>query len=204
MTQEFDFNKALEQLQSGKALTGEDGVLTPLIKQLTEASLKAELNQHLDSETEPNRKNGSSKKTIKSSVGQFELETPCDRAGTFEPQLVKKNQTKLNDEIDRKILSMYALVMSYRDIRGHVQDMYGIEVSEATITGVTDQLLPELKAWQERQLDSIYPFVWLDAIHYKVKNSGRFVSKAVYTVLGVSIEGKKRIVRALSVRIRRG
>ena len=194
MTQEFDFNKALEQLQAGKALTGEDGVLTPLIKQLTEASLKAELNQHLDSETEPNRKNGSSKKTIKSSVGQFELETPRDRAGTFEPQLVKKNQTKLNDEIDRKILSMYALGMSYRDIRGHVQDMYGIEVSEATITGVTDQLLPELKAWQERQLDSIYPFVWLDAIHYKVKDSGRFVSKAVYTVLGVSIEGKKELL----------
>ncbi len=89
---------------------------------------------------------------------------------------------------------MYALGMSYRDIRGHVQDMYGIEVSEATITGVTDQLLPELKAWQERQLDSIYPFVWLDAIHYKVKDSGRFVSKAVYTVLGVSIEGKKELL----------
>ncbi|MEE4246132.1 MAG: IS256 family transposase [Kangiellaceae bacterium] len=194
MTQEFDFNKALEQLQSGKALTGDHGVLTPLIKQLTEASLKAELNQHLDSETEPNRKNGSSKKTIKSSVGQFELETPRDRAGTFEPQLVKKNQTKLTDEIDRKILSMYALGMSYRDIRGHVQDMYGVEVSEATITGVTDQLLPELKAWQERQLDSVYPFVWLDAIHYKVKDSGRFVSKAVYTVLGVSIEGKKELL----------
>ncbi len=97
------------------------------------------------------------------------METPRDRAGTFEPQLVKKNQTKLTDEIDRKILSMYALCMSYRDIRGHVQELYGIEVSEATITGVTDQLLPELKARQERQLDSIYPFVWLDAIHYKVK-----------------------------------
>ena len=182
MTQEFDFNKALEQLQSGKGLTGEDGVLTPLIKQLTEAALKAELEQHLDTQSEPNRKNGHTKKTVKSSVGEFELETPRDRAGTFEPQTVKKNQTKLSDEIDLKILSMFALGMSYRDMRKHVADFYGIEMSEASITAVTDQLLPKLKAWQERSLDGVYPIVWLDAIHYKVKDSGRFVSKAVYSV----------------------
>ena len=109
MTQSFDFNKALAELQAGKGLTGEDGVLTPLIKQLTEAALKAELEQHLQSETQVNRKNGSTKKTVKSSIGQFELETPRDRAGSFEPQLVKKNQTKLTPEIDEKILSMFAL-----------------------------------------------------------------------------------------------
>ncbi|WP_016954312.1 transposase, partial [Catenovulum agarivorans] len=91
MSQEFDFNKALEQLQSGKKLTGADGVLTPLIKQLTEAALKAEIEQHIESESEPNRKNGTTKKTIKSTHGEFELETPRDRAGTFEPQLIKKN-----------------------------------------------------------------------------------------------------------------
>lgn len=194
MTQDFDFNKALEQLKSGKGLTGKDGILTPLIKQLTEAALKAELEQHLASDPSPNRKNGISKKTLKSPTGQFELETPRDRAGSFEPQLVKKNQTKLTDEIDRKILSMFALGMSYRDIRGHVEDLYGIEVSEATITAVTDQLIPELKEWQSRSLDGVYPFIWLDAIHYKIKDSGRYVSKAIYTVLGVNIEGKKELL----------
>ena len=104
MTQSFDFNKALAELQAGKGLTGEDGVLTPLIKQLTEAALKAELEQHLESETEVNRKNGSTKKTVKSSIGQFELETPRDRSGSFEPQFVKKNQTKLTPEIAQIIM----------------------------------------------------------------------------------------------------
>ena len=194
MTQDFDFNKALEQLQSGKGLTGADGVLTPLIKQLTEAALKAELEQHLNSDPEPNRKNGSSKKTVKSSIGEFELETPRDRAGNFEPQLVKKNQTKLSDEIDRKILSMYSMGMSYRDIKSHVADLYGLELSEASLTSVTDQLIPQLKEWQQRSLDEVYPIIWLDAIHYKIKDNGRYVSKAIYTILGVNLEGKKELL----------
>ncbi|KMT64166.1 IS256 family transposase, partial [Catenovulum maritimum] len=124
MTQEFDFNEALKQLQSGKALVGKDGVLTPLIKQLTEAALKAELEQHLEDDIQPNRKNGSTSKTIKTSTGEFELETPRDRAGSFEPQLIKKNQTKLSEEIDHKILSMFSMGLSYRDIRKHVADLY--------------------------------------------------------------------------------
>lgn len=194
MTQQFDFDKALKALQSGQDLTGENGLLTPLIKQLTEAALKAELDQHLADDEQPNRKNGSSKKTIKTAAGAFELETPRDRAGTFEPQLVKKNQTKLTDEIDRKILSMFALGMSYRDIRSHVQDMYGLEVSEAIISGVTDRLIPELKEWQQRPLEGLYPFVWLDAIHYKVREDGRYVSKAIYTILGLNVEGKKELL----------
>ena len=194
MTQNFDFNKALEQLQSGKGLTGADGVLTPLIKQLTEAALKAELDQHLDSDLEPNRRNGFSKKTVKSSVSEFELETPRDRAGNFEPQLVKKNQTKLSDEIDRKILSMFSMGMSYRDIKSHVADLYGLELSEASLTAVTDQLIPQLKEWQQRSLDEVYPIIWLDAIHYKVKDNGRYVSKAIYTILGVNLEGKKELL----------
>lgn len=190
----FDFNKALDELKSGKGLTGKDGVLTPLIKQLTEAALQAELDQHLETDTETNRKNGYSKKTVSSSVGPFELETPRDRAGNFEPQLVKKHQTKLTPEIDQKILALFSLGTSYRDIRRHIEDIYGIEISEATITAVTDQLIPELKAWQSRELDSVYPFIWLDAIHYKIKDNGRFVSKAVYTVLGVTIEGRKELL----------
>ena len=194
MTKDFDLEQAIKALQSGQDLTGKDGFLTPLIKQITEAALKAELEQHLETDEQPNRKNGSSKKTVKSSVGEFELDTPRDRQGSFEPKLVKKNQTKLTDEIDRKILSMFSLGMSYRDIRGHVEDMYGIDVSEATITSVTDRLIPELKEWQQRPLDALYPFVWLDAIHYKVREDGRYVSKAIYTILGLTIEGKKELL----------
>ena len=191
---DFDFNTALEQLQAGQGLMGKDGVLTPLIKQLTEAALKAEINQHLEQASSPNRKNGVSKKTVKTSVGQFELETPRDREGSFEPQLVKKHQTKLTPEIDQKILGLYALGTSYRDIRLHIEELYGIDVSEATISAVTDQLIPELKAWQSRPLEAIYPFIWLDAIHFKVKDEGRYVSKAVYTILGLNTEGKKELL----------
>lgn len=194
MTNSFDFESALKALQSGKPLNGKDGVLTPLIKQLTEAALQAELEQHLDNCEEPNRKNGSTTKTIKSSSGTFELNTPRDRSGSFDPQLVKKNQTKLTDEIDNKILSMFALGMSYNDMRQHVSDMYGLDVSQATISSVTDRLIPEMKEWQQRPLDEVYPFVWLDAIHYKIKDNGRYVSKAVYSILGLNIEGKKELL----------
>ena len=194
MSQSFDFEQALKALQSGQDLNGKNGILTPLIKQLTEAALKAELDQHLDSDEQPNRKNGSTTKTVKSTSGSFELDTPRDRAGSFEPQLVKKHQTKLTDELDRKILSMYALGMSYQDIASHVSEMYDLDVSHATISAVTDKLIPELKEWQQRPLESHYPFVWLDAIHYKVKDNGRYVSKAVYTILGLNIEGKKELL----------
>ncbi len=194
MSNSFDFETALKALQSGKPLNGKDGVLTPLIKQLTEAALQAELDQHLESCEEPNRRNGSSAKTIKSSSGAFELNTPRDRTGSFEPQLIKKNQTKLTDEIDSKILSMFALGMSYNDMRQHVDEMYGLEVSQATISSITDRLIPEMKEWQQRPLDEVYSFVWLDAIHYKIKDNGRYVSKAVYSILGLNIEGKKELL----------
>jgi len=194
MSEQFDFDKALAALRNGQDLTGKDGILTPLIKQLTEAALKAELEAHLDSDETPNRKNGSSKKTIKSSSGSFELETPRDRAGSFEPQLIKKHQTHLTDEIERKILSLFGLGMSYQDIASHVAELYGLEVSSATISAVTDKLIPELKQWQQRPLQSHYPFLWLDAIHYKVKTEGRYENKAVYTVLGLNLAGKKEIL----------
>jgi len=194
MTQEFDFNKALEALQSGQALTGKDGVLTPLIKQLTEAALGAELDAHLAEEAQPNRKNGRSRKTLKTSSGNVQIETPRDRAGTFDPQLVKKNQSSISAEIEAKILSMYGRGLSYRDISEHVEEMYGIHVSSATLSAVTDKIIDEVKQWQQRPLESHYPFVWLDAIHYKIKENGRYVSKAVYTVLGLNIDGKKDVL----------
>ncbi|QIR16415.1 IS256 family transposase [Shewanella aestuarii] len=190
----FNFNDAVKELQAGKNLNGKDGVLTSLIKQLTEAALQAEIEQNLDNDQQPNRKNGASSKTIKSSVGSFELNTPRDRNGSFEPQLVKKNQTTLSDEIDQKILSMFSMGMSYRDIHKHIEDMYGMNVATGTVSAITDKLIPELKAWLQRPLDSHYPIVWLDAIHYKVKEDGRYVSKAVYTLLALNMQGKKEIL----------
>jgi len=190
----FDMEAALAQLREGKDLTGKDGILTPLIKQLTEAAMQAELDEHLKDKEQPNRKNGSTSKTVKSPAGSFELSTPRDRAGTFEPQLVKKHQTHLTDELERKIIALFSLGTSYQDIRIHIEDLYGIHVSNGTINAVTDKLLPELQAWRERQLEAVYPIVWLDAIHYKIKENGRFISKAVYTILGLNVEGKKELL----------
>jgi len=159
MREEFDFDAALAALQDGRGLTGKDGILTPLIKQLTEAALQAEMDAHLQSARPANRRNGTGRKTIKSTTGSFELATPRDRNGSFEPQMVKKHQTHMSDEIERKIISMFGLGMSYLDIARHIAEIYGLEVSNATISAVTDKLIPEIKAWQSRPLDSHYPFV---------------------------------------------
>lgn len=194
MNNSFDFDQALKELQAGKNLTGKDGILSSLVKQLTEAALTAELDQHLETDPEPNRKNGTSSKTLKHGSGSFELNTPRDRNGTFEPQLIKKNQTTLNDEINTKILSMFSMGMSYRDINKHVEDIYGVNVSTGVISSVTDKLIPELEQWRQRPLDSHYPIVWLDAIHYKVKENGRYASKAIYTILALNMQGKKEIL----------
>jgi transposase-like protein len=194
----FDFNEVLEQFRNGKNLTGKDGLLAPLIKQLTEAALEAEVESHIANDVlsgTRNRKNGVNKKTIKGlSDGSFELETPRDRNGTFEPQIVKKHQTTISNEIEDKILSMYGLGMSYSDISSHIEEIYQVSISTATISAITDKIIDKVKQWQIRPLDSIYPFVWLDAIHYKIKDGGKYVSKAVYTVLGVNMEGKKDIL----------
>ena len=194
MTEPFDFDEALKAVQSGQAISGKDGVLAPLLKQLTEAALEAELESHIADDVVPNRKNGKSRKTLKTSEGRIDLETPRDRAGTFEPQIIKKHQTSVSDEIETKILSMYGRGMSYSDISEHVCEIYGISVSTAAISAITDKIIDTVKAWQQRPLDSHYPFVWLDAIHYKVRVDGRYQSRAVYTVLGLNIEGKKEVL----------
>jgi len=138
MREEFDFDAALTALQGGQGLTGKDGILTPLIKQLTEAALQAEMDAHLQADAPSNRKNGFGRKTIKSTTGSFDLATPRDRDGSFEPQLVKKHQTHMSDEIERKIISMFGLGMSYLDIAGHIAEIYGLEVSNAAISAITD------------------------------------------------------------------
>jgi transposase-like protein len=197
MTQEeigFDFSAALKAIQEGKPLLGREGILTPLIKNLTEAALEGELDSHLGQQISVNRRNGKSRKTIKSLNGNFELQTPRDRAGSFSPQLVKKHQTTLNDEIEQRIIAMYGLGMSYQDISGHLQEIYGLEVSTGTLSAITDKIIQTVKEWQARPLASIYPIVWLEAIHYKVRENGKVVSKAVYTILGVNLEGRKEVL----------
>ena len=195
---EFDFDEILEEFRSGKKLTGKGGLLAPLIKQLTEAALEAEVESHIANDVlsgTKNRRNGVNRKTIKgTSDGTFELETPRDRNGTFEPQIVKKHQTTISDEIEEKIISMYGLGMSYRDISSHLEDIYQVSISTATISTITDKIITKVKEWQARPLEALYPFVWLDAIHYKVKDGGKYISKAVYTILGVRIDGKKEIL----------
>jgi transposase-like protein len=195
---EFDFDEILKEFRNGKKLTGKGGLLAPLIKQLTEAALEAEIESHIADDVlsgRKNRRNGSNKKTIKgTSDGSFELETPRDRNGTFEPQIVKKHQTTISNEIEEKILSMYGLGMSYRDISSHIEEIYQVSISTATISLITDKIITKVKEWQARPLQAMYPFVWLDAIHYKVKEDGHYISKAVYTILGVDMEGRKEVL----------
>jgi len=185
---------AIQALREGKDLSGKDGIFTPLIKQLTEAAMRAELEEHLSTEEGSNRKNGSTSKTMKSPAGEFELKAPRDRAGTFDPQIVKKHQTHLTDELERKVIALFALGNSYQDIRAHLADLYDISLSNGTLNAVTDKLLPELQAWRERDLEAIYPIVWLDAIHFKIRENGRYISKAIYTILGLNIVGKKELL----------
>jgi putative transposase len=193
----FNFDKAVKEILAGKKIGGKDGVLAPLVKELVEAALEAEIESHIANEVlegKKNRRNGYNRKTIKSTDGEFELATPRDREGTFEPQIVKKHQTTISDEIEEKILSMYALGMSYRDIKSHIEEIYQISISSATINAITDKIIPKIKEWQGRPLEKTYPFVFMDAIHYKIKENGIYVSKAVYTILGINLQGKKEIL----------
>ncbi len=197
---EFDFEafqkEAIEKLKAGKSLSGKDGVLMPLIKRIVEAALEGEVESHLDTEPSEtkNRKNGKSSKTVRSDYGSFELETPRDRNATFEPELVKKRQTTLGKSLDDKIIALYGLGMSYTDITKHMEEMYGLELSPATLSTITDNILPVIREWQARPLEEIYPFVWMDAIHYKVREEGKIVPKAVYTILGLNVNGIKDVI----------
>lgn len=198
-SEDFDFagfqKEVVDGLKAGRPFLGKDGTLTPLIKRLIEASLEGEVEAHI-AETKPqsNRRNGKNIKTIKSDYGAFELETPRDRNGSFEPEIVKKRQTILNATLDNKILSLYASGMSYSDIGGHLSDIYEVDVSEATISAVTDKLLPIVTEWRNRPLESVYPVVFFDAMFFKIREEGRVVTKALYNMLGVTQSGHKDIL----------
>ncbi len=190
----FNFEKALKGIQEGRPFTGKNGVLTSLIKNLAESALEAELDSHLAQEITANRRNGKSKKTIKSLDGNFELEIPRDRDSTFTPKIIKKHQTTLSDEIEQKIIALYGLGMSYKDMQAHLKEIYGLEISSATLSNVTDKIIHAVKEWQGRPLERVYPIVWLDAIHYKIREDGKVCNKAVYTILGVNLEGQKEVL----------
>lgn len=188
--------KALEQFKSGKSLFGKDGAFSPLLQEFLEEALQAELDSHLNEaeRIRGNRKNGNGKKTVKTSQGSIEIDNPRDRSGTFEPQIVKKRETILADTLEEKIIGLYGLGMSLRDIASHIKEMYDTEISAATLSSITDRVIPHLKEWQSRPLEAVYCIAWLDAMFYKVREEGRIVTRCLYNILGVNLEGKKEIL----------
>ena len=197
-TNEFkydDFEKdAIEQLKAGKSLEGKNGILAPLLQRLLNASLDGELDAHLKDNKESNRRNGRGNKKLKTSFGEIKINTPRDRNSSFTPELVKKRQLTLGDGIDHKIISLYAKGISYEGICEHLEELYGITLSPASLSTITDRIMPEVYQWQNRPLEALYPIIWFDAIHYKVRQEGRIVHKAVYHALGVNHEGIKEIL----------
>lgn len=187
---------ALKQLKSGESLTGEGGVFAPIIKEFIESALSAEMESHLsdDERSIGNKRNGKGSKTLKTSSGEITIETPQDRHSTFEPQIVKKRETVLADNLAPQIIGLYGNGMSLRDISTHIEEMYNVELSATTLSEITDRVIPKVKEWQNRPLDDVYPIVWLDAMHYKVRDGGRVTSRAVYNILAISKEGRKELI----------
>ena len=163
-------------MKNGDELGGKDGILAPMIKRLLEASLEGELDFHLKKEKGlglANRRNGKQGKGLKTQYGKIELESSRDRAGTFEPKIVGKRQTTLSEGLDNKIISMYGRGMSYDDIRAHLEELYGLEMSKGALSQITDKVLPVLEEWRNRPLASVYPIIWMDALVFKVRREGR-------------------------------
>ena len=198
---EFDYeevkNKALAQLKSGKPLLGKEGALGPLFKSFLEAALEGELEEHLqeNKEDEINRRNGHGTKQLRTSEGTMDLTTPRDRSGSFEPEIVKKRQTILADSLESKIIGLYGLGMSLRDIAAHIKEMYDTDISHTVLSQVTDRVIPAIRVWQERALEDVYTIVWLDAMYFKVKDEeGHIVTRCLYNVLGINMEGRKHLL----------
>ncbi len=198
-----DINEMLDELLKGKKpdeILGKDGVLKELTKRLVERALEGEMTHHLgyekhalDGHNSGNSRNGKSSKRVKGDSGELEIAVPRDRDGSFEPELVKKGQRRLAG-FDDKVLSLYARGMTTREILGHLHELYGVEVSPTLISRVTDTVLEDVRAWQGRPLDPVYPIVYLDAIHVKMRASGHVQSQAVYLALGINLEGQKELL----------
>lgn len=190
----------LADYQKPEDLIGENGLLKQLTKLLVEKALEAEMNTHLGhnknqpiQNTTGNARNGKSRKTLTGEFGQLPIEIPRDRQGSFEPQLIPKHQTRWAG-FDEKILSLYARGMTVREIQSHLEEMYGAEVSPTLISAVTEAVVEEVKAWQARPLDTLYPIIYLDCIHVKVRDSGVVKAKAVYLAIGITMTGQKDVL----------
>jgi len=188
--------KAIEQFKDGKSLFGKDGAFAPMLKSFIEKALQAEMEEHLGEEErqEGNKRNGKGRKTIKSSEGTFEIETPQDRNSSFQPDLVKKRQRILADNLSEKIIGLYGLGMSYRDISAHIKEMYDTEISHNVLSEITDRIIPDIKQWQGRELESTYCIVWMDAMHFKIRDDGQVRHRALYNILGINKDGYKEVL----------
>ena len=193
-------DELLQDCSDPKDLVGEGGLLKQLTKALVERCLETEIRVHLNDpkyeqrgKARGNRRNGHSHKTLKGEFGETTIAVPRDRQGEFEPQVVKKRQTHF-DGFDEKIIALYGRGMTVRDIQAQLQDLYGVEVSAGLISEVTDAVIDEVKAWQSRPLDSVYPIVWMDALVVKVRENSRVINKALHLALGVNLSGKKDLL----------
>ncbi len=198
--QEALLDELLKDYSDPKEILGEHGLLKQLTKRVVERALEAEMREHLGYEVHApegrdsgNSRNGRSGKTVQSESGQFEIEVPRDRNGTFEPQLVKKRQRRL-EGFDDKVLSLYSRGQSTREIQSQLKDLYGVEVSPALISNVTNSVLEEVRAWQARPLSAVYPILYFDALFVKSRQEGPVKTKAVYVALGINLEGEKELL----------
>ena len=190
----------LKNYKKPEDLIGENGLLKQLTKQLLERAMAAEMTEHVGYEKHDaegnnsgNSRNGKSAKTIKGTFGEIVLETPRDRNGTFEPQIIEKHQTRFTG-FDANIISLYARGLSTREIQQHLEEIYHVEVSAALISNVTEEVIDEVRAWQNRQLDEVYPIMYLDAIQFKVRDNGHVKNKAIYLAIGLTTEGMKEVL----------
>ena len=200
----IDYQEEIKKCKTLEDVTGKNGLLQRLFKDVMQQLLEAEMEENLgreryerisdDSECEErNYRNGHSKKNVRSSFGDVELKIPRDRKSEFDPIAVKKYQTDCN-EFDKKIIALYARGMSTRDIQAELNELYGIDISPSMISNITDKVLGSAAEWQNRMLDEVYPIVYMDAIHFKVRDEHRIVTKAAYICLGIDMEGVKDIL----------
>ena len=197
--EKFDFEsfekEAIRKLRSGKGLIGEQGALTSLIGRILKAAYEEEIEDHIsDTKSKNNRRNGSTKKKLKTGLGNIEVDPPRDRQGTFSPQIVKKWERQIAPELEKQILSLYAIGTSTRDISEHMDKMYGVKYSPSFISNITDRIIDEVESWKSRPLEDFYAIIYLDAIHFKVRENRKVVVKAVYTVFGVDMDGQRDVL----------
>jgi len=193
-------DKLLKDYKKPEDLVGENGLLKELTKRLLERAMSAEMTEHVGYEKHDatgdntgNSRNGTSAKTLKGSFGTMPIEVPRDRNGTFEPQIIEKHQTRFTG-FDDNIISLYARGLSTREIQQNLEEIYHVEVSAGLISNVTNEVIEEVKTWQNRQLDEVYPIVYMDAIQFKVRDSGHVKNKAVYLAIGMTMDGLKEVL----------